>query len=358
MTLTLSGLAKARGEFALGPLDLSIADEVFCVLGPSGSGKSTLLSLLAGISEPDDGTVAVDGRSMNGRPPEERRVGLVFQDGALFPHLTARENVEYAAEDPEYVGELTEILSIDDVLDRRPASLSGGERQRVALARTLASEPDVLLLDEPLSSLDEPISRRLRGDLDRLFDTLAVPVIYVTHDQRTATALADRIAILNDGRIEQVDAPTTVLERPASRFVAEFTGNENVFEVRFDDRNGRGPRIGGTLLRGPNDRSEPAAGLEATPGVSAVTVCVHPSRIRFPADSDFEDAAYRVPVTIERWLHENDSYRVFARVNESLDLTATMSRIAFDRLDPARGDETVVAIPTDSIHVLEQSDSR
>ncbi|WP_336023791.1 ABC transporter ATP-binding protein [Halobellus salinisoli] len=354
MTLTLSGLAKTYGAFELGPLDLSVSEEVFCVLGPSGSGKSTLLSLLAGLTDPDAGSVSVDGRSMRGRPPEDRRIGLVFQDGALFPHLSARENVEYAAENDEYARELTQLLAIDDVLDRRPATLSGGERQRVALARTLASEPDVLLLDEPLSSLDEPMGRRLRTDLDRLFDTLAVPVVYVTHDQRTATALADRMAILRDGQIEQVGAPTTVLERPVSRFVAEFTGNENVFEIRFDGANDRRVRIGNVVLRSPAESSA-AMWLDTPSDVSAVTVCVHPSRIDLPANSAVGNPSYRLPVTVERWLHETDTYRVFARVEGGPDLTVTMSRTTFDRLDLSRGDESVVSIPTDSIHVLDRS---
>mgnify|MGYP000194574507 FL=1 len=353
MTLTLSGLSKTYGDFELGPLDLEISNEVFCVLGPSGSGKSTLLSLLAGTANPNRGSLAVDGRSMSGLPPEARRIGLVFQDGALFPHLSARENVEYASENPEYVRELTRLLAIEDVLDRRPANLSGGERQRVALARTLASEPDVLLLDEPLSSLDEPISRRLRGDLDRLFETLDVPVVYVTHDQRSATALADRIAILRDGDVAQVGTPTDVLEHPVSRFVAEFTGNENVFEIRIaTDENGRYGHIGSTALRSEGE-SGALSWLDSPSDVSAVTVCVHPSRIDFRGVNGSEKRAYQIPVTVERWLHENDTYRVFARVAGGPVLTATMSRMAFERLEFSRGDETTAMIPVDSIHVLE-----
>ncbi|WP_144905648.1 ABC transporter ATP-binding protein [Halobellus captivus] len=374
MMVTITDLSVRRGDFSFGPLDLSISNEVFCVLGPSGSGKSTLLSILAGIVEPDRGEILIGGESVRGRPPETRSTGLVFQDGALFPHLTARENVEYAAEDPDYVRKLTRLLAVDEVLDRRPAMLSGGERQRVALARTLAAGPDVLLLDEPLSSLDEPIRRRLRDDLHRLFATLDVPVVYVTHDQRTATALADRLGILRDGRLEQVDTPTSVLERPNSRFVAEFTGNENVFEVGLETgRCGRVARLGDALLRVTAEGDSIERLLAGVDG-STATVCAHPSRITVLERSDgsvdavrsvdseesgrdlrmsADESSFRIPVTIERWLHEGDTYRVFVQVDGGPELTATMSRRTFDRLELARGDERTVSIQTESMHVLD-----
>lgn len=355
MTLTFSGLTKRYGEFSFGPLEAAIANEVFCVLGPSGSGKSTLLALLAGITEPDDGEVLIDGRSMRGRRPEARETGLVFQDGALFPHLTARENIEYAATDSGYVDELTGLLDIEGVLDRRPAKLSGGERQRVALARTLASGPAVLLLDEPLSSLDEPIRRRLRGELHELFDTLDVPVVYVTHDQRTATALADRMAILRNGRFEQVASPTTVLERPNSRFVAEFTGNENVFEVDVggSERDGTA-RVDAASFRVPAGTDVNSL-LDTTEDSFPTTVCVHPSRIELARGSDAVENDLQLPVTVERWLHENDTFRVFTRVEDGPRIVVTMSRSAFDRLDPARGEGCIALLPPASIHALDGS---
>ncbi|MFB6256960.1 MAG: ABC transporter ATP-binding protein, partial [Haloplanus sp.] len=158
--LRLDGVTKRYAGFELGPLDLAVADEVLAVLGPSGCGKTTLLWLVAGLTRLDAGTVTLDGRTLDGRPPENRGIGLVFQDGALFSHLTARENIAYAATE-DRVDDLAATLEIRDLLDRRPPSLSGDERQRVALARTLAADPDALLLDEPLSSLDAPIRRRL-----------------------------------------------------------------------------------------------------------------------------------------------------------------------------------------------------
>ena len=222
--LELDSLSKTYAGFAFGPVDLSVGDEVLSVLGPSGSGKSTLLSLIAGTVTPDSGTISLDGRRLDGRPIADRETGLVFQDGALFPHLTARENIAYAATDPDRVDDLASTFEIAALLDRRPSTLSGGERQRVALARTLAAEPRALLLDEPLSSLDAPIRRRLRGELHQLFADLDIPVIYVTHDQRTATALGDRLAVIRDGAIEQIAIPPRVLSRPETPLVASFTG--------------------------------------------------------------------------------------------------------------------------------------
>lgn len=165
MALNLSDLSKTHGQFKFGPFDLCVEDGVLAVLGPSGSGKTTLLSLIAGITEPDSGSICLNGRELVGHPLENRDVGMVFQEGALFPHMTARENIAYAATTAARVDELAATLEIEDILNRSPPVLSGGEYQRVALARTLATDPAVLLLDEPLSSLDTPIRRRLRNEL-------------------------------------------------------------------------------------------------------------------------------------------------------------------------------------------------
>lgn len=222
--LDVTDLSKTYGDFRLGPIDLAVEAEVLAVLGPSGCGKTTLLSLIAGLVAPDDGSMALGGRPIDGRPPEERDVGFVFQDGALFPHMTARENVAYASASPGHVDDLATTLEIESLLDRPATTLSSGERQRVALARALAADPAVLLLDEPLANLDAPIRRRLRAQLGALFESLAIPVVYVTHDQRTATALGDRVAVLRDGRIVQRGRAETVFEEPRTAFVARFVG--------------------------------------------------------------------------------------------------------------------------------------
>ena len=328
--LRLDGVAKAYEGFELGSLDLAVADEVLAVLGPSGCGKTTLLSLVAGLVRPDAGTISLGGRTLDGRPPEHREVGLVFQDGALFPHLTARENVAYAATDRDRVTDLAARLEIEDLLDRRPPALSGGERQRVALARTLAADPDALLLDEPLSSLDAPIRRRLRDELHDLFTTLDVPVVYVTHDQRAATALGDRVAVLRDGEVEQIDDPEAVLDRPATAFVARFTGCENVFEGTVVES---GVRIGGVTLP-----AEPTRAVGTT-----VTACVRPSRVGLtPADADAPLVG-----TVRRRLNEGDGFRVVVDCAGS-DLIARVRPSTGRALAP--GD--AVRVSVDAVHLL------
>ena len=351
MTLELSRLCRSYGEFDFGPVDLAVGDEVLAVLGPSGSGKTTLLSLIAGMAAPESGSIRLEDRELVGLPLEERRVGMVFQEGALFPHMTARENVEYAAAAGDRVEELAALLELEDVLDRRPPTLSGGERQRVALARTLATDPEALLLDEPLSSLDAPIRRRLREELHGLFESLDIPVLYVTHDQRTATALGDRIAIVRNGALEQVGAPSTLLTRPRSRFVARFTGNENLFEGTVTDRTAGGDRavvrLGDLRLRATVEE------LSA----SAVTVCIHPSRVEIeaPAVADGDRTANVVAGSVTRWLNEGSEYRLEIDVDvegRSLALTANVRPSTFERLDLEAGSEVRARIPREAIHLI------
>jgi molybdate/tungstate transport system ATP-binding protein len=340
MTVSFDGVVKRYGDFRLGPLDLTVGDEVLAVLGPSGCGKTTLLSTVAGIVDPDDGDVSIDGRSLVGRPPERRGAGLVFQDGALFPHMTARENVAYAATGPDRIDDLADTLEIRDLLDRRPPALSGGERQRVALARTLAADPDVLLLDEPLSSLDAPIRRRLRDELHDLFADLDIPVIYVTHDQRAATTLGDRVAVLRDGTVEQIGSPTAILDRPATEFVARFTGSENVFAATVTTRSDgdTGIRVGSVTLPVATDRD---------PGAD-VTACVRPSRIRLRSGA----GPSTVSGTVRRRLNEGDRYRLVVRLDDApLDVVVWIHPTA-DRPAPEPEAAVRLSIQPDAIHLL------
>jgi molybdate/tungstate transport system ATP-binding protein len=350
VTLELDGVAKAYDGFTLGPVDLSVEREVLSVLGPSGCGKTTLLRIVAGILRPDDGSVTLDGRRLDGLPPEARNTGLVFQDGALFPNMTVRENIRYASDDAAYRAELVGMLELGDVLDRRPRTLSGGERQRVALARTLATDPDALLLDEPLSSLDAPIRRRLRDELHDLFRSLAIPVVLVTHDQRTATALGDRIAVLGDGTVQQVGPPSEMLRRPANRFVAEFTGTENVFEATVVDRG-----TGTVTLQVGEETLAVHAGWT---GDSAVTACIHPSRVRVqpPSANPSGDEGNVLRGTVRRWLNEGDEYRVTVHVGDaSLDVTASVPPRTFERLSLDAGSRVRVCVSPADVHLLSRS---
>ncbi|QLG60302.1 ABC transporter ATP-binding protein [Halorarum salinum] len=347
MILELSQLSKAYSQFDFGPVDLTVDEEVLAVLGPSGSGKTTLLSLIAGITGLDSGSILLDGRELVGQPLEDRHVGMVFQEGALFPHMTARENIEYAATASDHVDELATLLELEEVLNRKPPTLSGGERQRVALARSLATDPDVLLLDEPLSSLDAPIRKRLRDELHNLFESLEIPILYVTHDQRTATALGDRIAIVRDGGLEQVGSPSTVLTRPTNRFVARFTGNENLFEGSVTDRAADGARVRFGDLQLQTTASDIST--------SAVTVCIHPSRVEVetPIVADGNRSVNTVTGTVARWLNEGSVYRVDIQIEAgSLTLTANVRPPTFERLTIDNGSEIQVLIPQESIHLI------
>ena len=347
MTLELSRLHKGYGQFDFGPVDLTVEDEVLAVLGPSGSGKTTLLSLIAGITSPDSGSIQLDQRELVGVPLEDRHVGMVFQEGALFPHMSARENIEYAATTSDRVDDLVTLLELDGMLGRKPPTLSGGERQRVALARTLATDPDVLLLDEPLSSLDAPIRKRLRDELHSLFESLDIPVLYVTHDQRTATALGDRIAIVRDGGLEQVGTPSTVLTRPVNRFVARFTGNENLFDGTVTDRTADEAMV----QFGDVQFQTTASDLSA----SAVTVCIHPSRVEVQAPyvADGDRTPNTVTGRVTRWLNEGSEYRVDIEIDAGpLALTANVRPPTFEGLALETGSEVQVLIPRESIHLI------
>jgi iron(III) transport system ATP-binding protein len=222
-------------EAAVDSLSLAVREgEILTLLGPSGCGKTTTLRLLAGLTRPDAGTISVAGETVAGEgrfvPPEERDIGLVFQEFALFPHLTVSENVAFGiqewskSEREARVDELLDLVSLSGYGDDSPDDLSGGERQRVALARSLAPEPDVLLLDEPFSNLDVALRKEMREEVRRILKAAGVTAVSVTHDQEEALSISDRVAVIYDGQIEQVGRPEAVFEHPESRFVADFLG--------------------------------------------------------------------------------------------------------------------------------------
>jgi putative spermidine/putrescine transport system ATP-binding protein len=236
----LTGLRKRYGEVtAVDGIDLEIGrGEFFTMLGPSGSGKTTTLRVIAGFERPDEGTVELRGRDVSKLPPYARDVNTVFQDYALFPHMTVQENVEYGlrvkkvpkAERRRRAGEALELVRLEAFAARKPSQLSGGQRQRVALARAVVNRPQALLLDEPLGALDLKLRQQLQVELKRIQQELGITFVYVTHDQEEALTMSDRLAVFSDGRIEQVGAPAEVYEHPASEFIAGFVGVSNVLE--------------------------------------------------------------------------------------------------------------------------------
>ena len=238
MPLEINDISRSFGRFAaLDGVSLNAADgEFLALLGPSGSGKTTLLRILAGLETPDQGTVAFEGEDFLKQTPRQRRVGLVFQHYALFRHMTVARNIAFGlkvrprkdrptrAAIAGTVERLLKLVQLDGLGDRYPAQLSGGQRQRVALARALAIEPRILLLDEPFGALDAKVRRDLRRWLRQVHDETGVTTVFVTHDQEEALDLADRVAVLRDGRLEQVDTPQALYERPATAFVHGFLG--------------------------------------------------------------------------------------------------------------------------------------
>jgi thiamine transport system ATP-binding protein len=279
--------------------------EFFTLVGPSGCGKTTLLRTIAGFETPENGTVEI-GDSVATGPPEERNIGIVFQNYALFPHMSVRENVAYGLRyrDPpgdvgvdERVAELLDLVDMAGMGDRDPAALSGGQQQRVALARALAPGPDVLLLDEPLSALDARLRERLRLVVRDIQRELSITTVYVTHDQAEALAVSDRVAVLSDGAVEQVGTPETVYRRPATRFVAEFVGDNNLLEATVVGE--------GTVALGeaPDRVSFPLENVPA--GATGLTLSIRPE-----AFSVGGDAPVALPAAVETAEFLGDAYRV------------------------------------------------
>jgi putative spermidine/putrescine transport system ATP-binding protein len=269
--IRLRGLRKHYGDVAaVDGVDLDVArGEFFTMLGPSGSGKTTTLRLIAGFEQPDGGTVELAGREVAALPPYARDVNTVFQDYALFPHMSVGENVEYGLrikkvareERRRRAVEALELVRLTGYEARKPSQLSGGQRQRVALARAIVNRPRVLLLDEPLGALDLKLRQQMQTELKRIQREVGITFVYVTHDQEEALTMSDRLAVFNDGRIEQVGAPAEVYERPANEFVAGFVGISNVLE-----RGGRRFTVRPEKVRVMAAGETPPAGLHTEPG--------------------------------------------------------------------------------------------
>jgi putative spermidine/putrescine transport system ATP-binding protein len=272
--VTLQSLRKSYGDVAaVDGVDLEVQPgEFFTMLGPSGSGKTTTLRLIAGFEQPDEGRIFLGGTDVTAQPPYARDVNTVFQDYALFPHMSVAENVAYGlrikrvprAERRKRVDQALELVRLGSLGQRRPSQLSGGQRQRVALARAIVNQPQVLLLDEPLGALDLKLRQEMQIELKRIQQEVGITFVYVTHDQEEALTMSDRLAVFNEGRIVQVGAPAEVYERPGTEFVAGFVGVSNVLE-----RNQNGAEHRFTVrpekirILAENDQAESGAHVES-----------------------------------------------------------------------------------------------
>ena len=349
----LSGVSKryAGGTLALNDVSFEVrAGEFFSLLGPSGCGKTTLLRILAGFEEPDSGRVEIAGADARGLPPYRRPVNMVFQNYALFPHMNVFANVAFGLrmkqvpEDElrQRVAWALELVDIEQLAQRRPHELSGGQRQRVALARALVNEPEVLLLDEPLGALDYKLRKQLQVELMNLQEELGITFVYVTHDQEEALVMSDRIAVMRAGRIEQLDFPEAIYERPATAFVAQFLGTSNLIRAAY---------AGERLLQTPLGKLRVARPVKIG---ERYLISIRPEKIRLSREPIHHENTVRVRVDDIIYTGAENQYLLEAAGTElvAYTLNSDIQEPGFEEFDY---DEYVYAhLPAENLVVIDE----
>lgn len=340
----------------LDDIDLDIRrGEFFSLLGPSGCGKTTLLRILAGFESPDAGAVLIGGQDMTGVPPHKRDVNTVFQSYALFPHMTVQDNVAFglrmkgvpAAQIRGRVMQALERVRIADFAARRPDQLSGGQRQRVALARAIVNEPQVLLLDEPLSALDLKLRKELQVELANLQETLGMTFVFVTHDQEEALVMSDRIAVMNRGRVEQLGRAEELYERPRTAFVANFLGSSNLIEGTVLSVDGKDATV--QTVHGPL-RTTHGEGLR--PG-QTVTLSVRPEKLRMERDDETEGNEIRARVDDIVYTGAENQYLLQAGGQQLVAFQLNADIGADEDFD--YDEQVALYLPPDNLVVLEEA---
>jgi putrescine transport system ATP-binding protein len=363
--LRIDGVTKRFGRFtAVDKLSLDIrSGEFFALLGPSGCGKTTLLRMLAGFETPDAGQILLNGKDIAQVLPHQRPVNMMFQNYALFPHLNVRDNIAFGLKRlgmprPEIdsrVAEMVALVKLEGLEKRKPDQLSGGQKQRVALARSLARRPQVLLLDEPLAALDKKLRENTQGELTELQRRLGMTFIIVTHDQEEAMTVADRIGVMDSGRLEQVATPRQLYEAPSSRWIAEFVGDINMIEGQIETRDAHlltiATRDAGTIVA-----AEPRQPVTKT----TVCVAIRPEKVKLSRRGPVSDAAGAIPmnrlegvVTEVNYLGGVTTYKV--KLDSGAVLRASMANTARLDMDAYSASQRVTAwfTPDDCV-VLEQ----
>ncbi|WP_104525812.1 ABC transporter ATP-binding protein [Blastococcus atacamensis] len=339
---------------AVDALDLAIADGEFLVLvGPSGCGKSTSLRMLAGLEEVDTGSILIGDRDVTDQPPKERDIAMVFQNYALYPHMTVEENMGFALrlsgvkkdEIGRRVTEAAKILDLQDYLTRRPKALSGGQRQRVAMGRAIVRDPQVFLMDEPLSNLDAKLRVQTRTQIAALTRRLGTTTVYVTHDQVEAMTMGDRVAVLKDGVLQQCDTPGTLYDRPANVFVAGFIGSPAMNILTGDAVEG-GVRLGGEVLAVPRQQLDRAAAGDGT-----VTIGFRPEALQVVGPGEGIPVVVNV---VEELGSDAYLYTKLAadRTDDVLHPSDVVVRTA-PRSTPASGDRLHLAVRPGHLHVFD-----
>ncbi|MGF7206644.1 putative spermidine/putrescine transport system ATP-binding protein [Skermanella aerolata] len=311
--ITIRSVRKTYGDFvALEGIDMDIAaGEFMTLLGPSGSGKTTLLMILAGFTRPDAGSIQVAGQEIVRTPPHKRDIGMVFQNYALFPHMDVAGNVAFPlklrkvarAEIETRVRRALAQVQLESFIDRGVDQLSGGQRQRVALARALVFEPKIVLMDEPLSALDKKLREEMQIELKHLHDRLGMTTVYVTHDQREALTMSDRIAVMCKGAIRQLATPRDIYDRPADQFVADFIGESTFLPVEWDGRGGAS--LAGSAIASSNPQAA---------GKGRHFLLVRPEKLEFLKGA--EDGYNRISGTVDEIIFQGEAVLVYVRIGD------------------------------------------
>jgi spermidine/putrescine transport system ATP-binding protein len=331
------------GLTAVDHVNLKVRDrKVFSLLGPSGCGKTTTLRMIAGLETPDEGQILIGGKVVNDVPPYRRDCNLVFQNLALFPHMTVAENIAYGLERKRVpkndikkrVTEMLEFMGLSDMEDRYPVQLSGGQQQRIALARSLVLRPKLLLLDEPLAALDRKLRKDMQVELKRIQQEVGITFFYVTHDQKVALAISDTIAIMREGRLEQVASPSQIYDNPKTKFIADFMGATNIFSGKVIGKNN-----GAIQLETEEGIRLLALGREDVRTEDITGACVHPEKVDVVPTATQVEADNAFGGTITSMIYQGDFVEIQVRLKD-----AKKGKIITAHLDARQSSDSGLAV--------------
>lgn len=350
MGIQVKNISAAWKDFQLRNVNLSINDnEYFVILGPSGSGKTLLLECIAGFHSLKNGEILIKGKHVTKLPPEKRNVGFVYEEYSLFPHMNVEENIGFPLQfkdlsqtkKREQIAEFMRLLEIEHLRGRNVRTLSSGERQRVSMARALIMEPDVLLLDEPLSALDAPRRREFIKILKRLHDELTTTTLHVTHDQRTAASLANRIGIIRDGQILEVGTKEEVFSRPNNLFTANFLGFENMFEGKATIRQG----LASVKVQNIKILSANALSGEVYVSIRPEDIIVSNDKFRSSAKNSFSS-------TIQAIIDQGSTVKLEVKVGEDLTFSVLITKRSLNDLNLQKGKNVFISFKATAVHLF------